>query len=168
MKKEAMELPSFSSILLLLLCAFTLAEVESVYFPGIYQSSLKKNGKTVKPKIPYKSQYFPQVLDHFTFQPKSYKIFYQKYLINSQYWHKGAPIFVYTGNEGDIDWFAANTGFMLDIAPKFHALLVFIEVPNFLPYPLSVEFSLSGNGCNHKQLFKFRPNHSLDFSSQEY
>ncbi|CAA3023100.1 lysosomal Pro-X carboxypeptidase [Olea europaea subsp. europaea] len=127
MKKEAMELPSFSSILLLLLCAFTLAEVESVYFPGIYQSSLKKNGKTVKPKIPYKSQYFPQVLDHFTFQPKSYKIFYQKYLINSQYWHKGAPIFVYTGNEGDIDWFAANTGFMLDIAPKFHALLVFIE-----------------------------------------
>ncbi|CAI9783074.1 unnamed protein product [Fraxinus pennsylvanica] len=122
-----MELSSFSSIFLLLLFAFALAEVESVYFPGIYQSSLKKIGKTVKPKIPYKARYFPQVLDHFTFQPKSYKIFYQKYLINSQYWHKGAPIFVYTGNEGDIDWFAANSGFMLDIAPKFHALLVFIE-----------------------------------------
>ncbi|KAL2497490.1 alpha/beta-Hydrolases superfamily protein [Abeliophyllum distichum] len=124
-----MDLSSFSSIFLLFLFAFTLAEVGSVptYFPGIYQSSLKKNGKTVKPKIPFRSHYFPQVLDHFTFQPKSYKIFYQKYLINSQYWHKGAPIFVYTGNEGDIDWFADNTGFMLDIAPKFHALLVFIE-----------------------------------------
>ncbi|KAK9274492.1 hypothetical protein L1049_021741 [Liquidambar formosana] len=70
---------------------------------------------------------FIHLLDHFTFQPKSYKIFYQKYLVNDRYWHHGAPIFVYTGNEGDIEWFAANTGFLLDIAPKFRALLVFIE-----------------------------------------
>lgn len=90
--------------------------------------SIKQVKTTPKPKIPYKTHYFPQTLDHFTFQPKSSRIFYQKYLINSHYWHKGAPIFVYTGNEGDIDWFAANTGFMLDIAPKFRALLVFIEV----------------------------------------
>ncbi|GJZ28230.1 lysosomal Pro-X carboxypeptidase-like protein [Tanacetum coccineum] len=38
-----------------------------------------------------------------------------------------APIFVYTGNEGNIEWFAQNTGFMYDIAPEFKALLVFIE-----------------------------------------
>ncbi|KAI3443989.1 hypothetical protein Pfo_000654 [Paulownia fortunei] len=119
---------SFSSLLvLLLLFGVTLAASVPTYFPGIFQSSLKKVGKNLKPKIPYETHYFPQNLDHFTFQPKSYKIFYQKYLINSQYWHKGAPIFVYTGNEGDIDWFASNTGFLLDIAPKFHALLVFIE-----------------------------------------
>jgi lysosomal Pro-X carboxypeptidase len=37
---------------------------------------------------------------------------------------------VYTGNEGDIEWFATNTGFMFDIAPSFGALLVFIEASN--------------------------------------
>ncbi|CAH2051099.1 unnamed protein product, partial [Thlaspi arvense] len=94
-----------------------------VYFPpgAAHQSSLQK------PKIPFKAHYFPQLLDHFTFQPQSSKIFYQKYLINDRFWRRGRPIFVYTGNEGDIEWFAANTGFMLDIAPKFQALLVFIE-----------------------------------------
>lgn len=120
---------SLSSLLLLLFASTTVAVAVAsypTYFPaGIFQASVKKS---VKPKIPYETHYFPQNLDHFTFHPKSYKIFYQKYLINRKYWHKGAPIFVYTGNEGDIDWFAANTGFMLDIAPRFHALLVFIEV----------------------------------------
>ncbi|KAK6135600.1 hypothetical protein DH2020_030648 [Rehmannia glutinosa] len=138
---------SLSSFLLLLILLFAITLASSAasvksYFPGIFQSSLKKNGKNLKPKIPYEAHYFPQNLDHFTFQPKSYKIFYQKYLLNSQYWHKGAPIFVYTGNEGDIDWFAANTGFLLDIAPKFHALLVFIEVSQILALkPLSIAWS---------------------------
>ncbi|XP_039071716.1 lysosomal Pro-X carboxypeptidase-like [Hibiscus syriacus] len=94
--------------------------------PAAYQSLIKQ-AKAPKPNLPFKTHYFPQTLDHFTFHPKSYKIFNQKYLINTQYWHKGAPIFVYTGNEGHIDWFAANTGFMLDIAPKFKDLIVFIE-----------------------------------------
>ncbi|XWS72606.1 hypothetical protein CRYUN_Cryun02cG0054400 [Craigia yunnanensis] len=105
----------------------TPADSLPAFFPRAAYQSLIKQVKTPKPKIPFKTHYFPQTLDHFTFQPKSSKIFYQKYLINSYYWHKGAPIFVYTGNEGDIEWFAANTGFMLDIAPKFKALLVFIE-----------------------------------------
>ncbi|KAK2991888.1 hypothetical protein RJ640_011577, partial [Escallonia rubra] len=64
---------------------------------------------------------------HFIFQPKSSKIFFQKYLTNDYYWHHGAPTFVYTGDEGNIEWFVGNIGFMLDIAPKFQALLVFIE-----------------------------------------
>ncbi|GER37102.1 serine carboxypeptidase S28 family protein [Striga asiatica] len=120
-----------SSLLLILVFVITTASSSAsvrTYFPGTFvRSSLKKVSKNVKPKLPYEVHYFPQNLDHFTFQPNSYKIFYQKYLINSQFWKKGAPIFVYTGNEGDIDWFAANTGFLLDIAPKFRALLVFIE-----------------------------------------
>ncbi|CAI9098900.1 OLC1v1035631C1 [Oldenlandia corymbosa var. corymbosa] len=125
---------------LLFLAAAPLAVVESIpiYVPGSYKSSLKKDVKNAKPKLPYITQYFPQILDHFTFQPTSYKTFYQKYLINSQHWHKGGPIFVYTGNEGDIEWFASNTGFMLDIAPKFQALLVFIEHRFYgesLPFP---------------------------------
>ncbi|RAL53700.1 unnamed protein product [Cuscuta campestris] len=109
---------------------------KAAHFPGSYQASaaLKKHGGKPSssssydnPKLPFEVEYFPQTLDHFTFQPRGYKIFYQKYLINREHWHKGAPIFVYTGNEGDIGWFASNTGFLLDIAPKFHALLVFIE-----------------------------------------
>lgn len=37
------------------------------------------------------------------------------------------PIFVYCGNEGDIDWFAANTGFVWEIAPQFGAMVLFPE-----------------------------------------
>ncbi|KAF9664910.1 hypothetical protein SADUNF_Sadunf16G0067000 [Salix dunnii] len=40
---------------------------------------------------------------------------------------ENAPIFLYTRKEGGIEWFAQNTGFMFDIAPRFKALLVLIE-----------------------------------------
>lgn len=83
----------------------------------------------------YEAKYFTQTLDHFNYQPQSYQTFQQRYLINYKYWggaDKLAPIFVYTGNEGDIEWFAQNTGFMFDTAPHFKALLVFIEVPNYV------------------------------------
>lgn len=78
----------------------------------------------------YRTEYFTQILDHFDFHPQSYQVFQQRYLVNDTYWggaEKNSPIFVYTGNEGDIEWFAQNTGFMFEIAPRFKALLVFIE-----------------------------------------
>lgn len=37
---------------------------------------------------------------------------------------RNSPIFFYTGNEGDIELFAENTGFMWDIADEFKATLV--------------------------------------------
>ena len=37
------------------------------------------------------------------------------------------PVFFYAGNEGDIESFWNNTGFMFDIAPLFQALVVFPE-----------------------------------------
>ncbi|KAI6696479.1 hypothetical protein NL676_016598 [Syzygium grande] len=79
----------------------------------------------------YETRYFAQTLDHFGFRPESYQTFQQKYLINSTFWagrRRNSPIFVYTGIEGDIVWFAQNSGFMLETAARFNALLVFIEV----------------------------------------
>ncbi|KAK6944380.1 Peptidase S28 [Dillenia turbinata] len=99
----------------------------ATYFPRPTHQNQFVLKQSKKPQKPYKSHYFPQQLDHFTFTPESSKIFYQKYLVNDTYWEKKAPIFVYTGNEGSIEWFADNTGLMFDIAPKFKALLVFIE-----------------------------------------
>jgi lysosomal Pro-X carboxypeptidase len=81
----------------------------------------------------YRTKFFTQILDHFNYNPQSYQTFQQRNLINDTYWggaKKKAPIFVYTGNEGDIEWFTQNTGFMFEIAPYFNALLVFIEVNN--------------------------------------
>ncbi|KAH9329623.1 hypothetical protein KI387_001731, partial [Taxus chinensis] len=85
---------------------------------------------SASPSAQYDVKYFTQNLDHFSFTPESYVKFQQKYLINSIHWggaSSNSPIFVYAGNEGYIEWFTQNTGFMFDIAPKFKALLVFIE-----------------------------------------
>jgi lysosomal Pro-X carboxypeptidase len=100
------------------------------------------SGNATAAAKPFTVHYFPQELDHFTFTPNSSRVFSQKYLLNDTFWRRPAgagaaaagPLFVYTGNEGDIEWFATNTGFMFDIAPEFGALLVFIEVPRS-PWP---------------------------------
>ncbi|XVF07596.1 hypothetical protein REPUB_Repub06bG0153000 [Reevesia pubescens] len=110
--------------------SFAKVSISSPRFPSsiIRPEHLSLASKTSN-KI-YKEKYFTQILDHFNFDPKSYQRFQHRYLINETYWggpKKNAPIFVYTGNEGDIEWFAQNTGFMFDIAPYFKALLVFIE-----------------------------------------
>lgn len=111
--------------------------VSSVNFGYRFHSSAIKAEQVQLPRKSsgtnklYKTKYFTQILDHFNFNPKSYQKFQHRYLINDTYWggpKKNSPIFVYTGNEGDIEWFAQNTGFMFDIASHFQALLVFIEV----------------------------------------
>lgn len=77
----------------------------------------------------YETRYFTQRLDHFSFA--DLPTFQQKYLINTQHWlgpSRKGPIFFYCGNEGKIEWFAANTGFVWEIAPQFGAMVVFPEV----------------------------------------
>lgn len=79
----------------------------------------------------YETRNFSQTLDHFSFSyhPK----FQQRYLISTENWIGPArmgPIFFYCGNEGDIEWFAANTGFVWEVAPRFGAMVVFPEVSN--------------------------------------
>ncbi|MCO5589467.1 hypothetical protein L7F22_043434 [Adiantum nelumboides] len=78
----------------------------------------------------YKTLFYTQTLDHFSFTPFSYHTFQQRYLVNDEHWggaRRRAPIFVYCGNEGDIEWFANNTGFMWEIAPLYSAMVVFME-----------------------------------------
>jgi lysosomal Pro-X carboxypeptidase len=82
----------------------------------------------------FTTHYFPQELDHFSFTPASSTVFNQRYVVNDTFWARShdakvaGPIFVYMGNEGSVEAFVDNSGFMFDIAPKFGALLVFIEV----------------------------------------
>lgn len=81
------------------------------------------------PDMAYNETWFEQPLDHFSFVNSS-ATFKQRVLINQAYFdpkRSAGPIFLYTGNEGDIEAFAANSGFMWDIAPDFGALLVFAE-----------------------------------------
>ncbi|CAG9817007.1 unnamed protein product [Phaedon cochleariae] len=73
----------------------------------------------------YSTKYIDVPLDHFNF--RSNATFKLRYLINDTYHVQRGPIFFYTGNEGDINQFAQNTGFMYDIASTFNALLVFAE-----------------------------------------
>lgn len=56
-------------------------------------------------------------------------VYFSRYLTNDSYSEgdKHSPIFFYAGNEGDIEMFAKNTGFMWEIANEFRATLVFAE-----------------------------------------
>ncbi|KAL3526925.1 hypothetical protein ACH5RR_011581 [Cinchona calisaya] len=76
----------------------------------------------------YETLFFEQRLDHFSFA--KLPSFQQKYLINTHHWvgpSRLGPIFFYCGNEGNIEWFAANTGFLWELAPRFGAMVIFPE-----------------------------------------
>ncbi|XP_057951809.1 uncharacterized protein LOC131146308 [Malania oleifera] len=93
-------------------------------FVGRFAAEPKRKAEPYR----YETRYFGQRLDHFSFSdlPK----FEQRYLINTEHWvgpERLGPIFFYCGNEGDIDWFANNTGFVWDIAPRFGAMVIFPE-----------------------------------------
>ncbi|GJN28270.1 hypothetical protein PR202_gb16375 [Eleusine coracana subsp. coracana] len=78
--------------------------------------------------VQYETRWYTQRLDHFNVAPASYGTFQQRYLVNDTFWGgKNAPIFLYAGNEGDVELFANNTGFMWEVAPRFGAMLVFVE-----------------------------------------
>nr|CAB3265132.1 lysosomal Pro-X carboxypeptidase [Phallusia mammillata] len=80
-----------------------------------------KNDKYIYPKL----HMFEQKLDHYN--PTIDATFQQRYFVSDQYFVKDGPIFFYPGNEGAIELFINNTGFMWDIAPSFNALVVFAE-----------------------------------------
>ncbi|KAL0461883.1 UNVERIFIED_CONTAM: Lysosomal Pro-X carboxypeptidase [Sesamum latifolium] len=91
-------------------------------------SRSNNTGRLGAPRYRYETRYFDQNLDHFSFS--DLPTFRQRYLINTAYWagpDKLGPIFLYCGNEGDIEWFAANTGFVWELAPRFRAMIIFPE-----------------------------------------
>ena len=55
----------------------------------------------------YETKYYEQRLDHFNVGDE--RTFQQRYLYNGDAWNGKGPLFVYTGNEGDIAWFYNNT-----------------------------------------------------------
>lgn len=83
----------------------------------------------------WEEHFFTQNVDHFSFTNTSYSSYQQKYLTLSKFWRDhDAPIFVYCGNEGPIEWFVENAGFLEELAEDFGALLVAPEVSDHIFY----------------------------------
>ena len=81
-----------------------------------------------KQEYTWNTKYFDQKVDHNDYRVNGSGTFKQRYLINSDSFKGGNyPILFYTGNEGDITLFAANTGLMFEYAVDFGALIVFAE-----------------------------------------
>ncbi|CAK9803908.1 Lysosomal Pro-X carboxypeptidase [Anthophora quadrimaculata] len=95
-------------------------------FYGNYQGQLRTQDEIHSAKYEYEIKTINMPIDHFSFSKLD--TFKLRYLVNNTWQkEKDAPIFFYTGNEGNIETFAQNTGFMWEIAPEFGALLIFAE-----------------------------------------
>ncbi|XP_016994255.2 lysosomal Pro-X carboxypeptidase [Drosophila takahashii] len=80
------------------------------------------------PKFKYEIKEFPVPVDHWSFSSNA--TFNIRYLYNDSFVDKAnarTPIFFYTGNEGDIELFAQNTGFLWEQAERQRALVIFAE-----------------------------------------
>ncbi|CAH0475374.1 unnamed protein product [Peronospora belbahrii] len=115
-------------------------------------SSLATMSPIVQPEIPRiqadtsncSELWIEQHIDHFSWLPaEAVEIsdinttpsglpatYQQRYLLNTQFWDpsdKKAPVFFYTGNEGDVTLYANHTGLIWENAQAFKALIVFAE-----------------------------------------
>ncbi|CAH8499289.1 unnamed protein product [Schistosoma turkestanicum] len=73
----------------------------------------------------YETKYFWTRVDHFSFVNEDK--FLIKYLINNESFSPGGPIFFYTGNEGAIETFAENSGFIWELSRELNASVIFAE-----------------------------------------
>ncbi|GFO09606.1 dipeptidyl peptidase 2 [Plakobranchus ocellatus] len=78
--------------------------------------------------FPYKEDVYVQYIDHYNLVSYGDQTFKQRYLYQDKYWGgDGYPIFFYSGNEGPVDTYWKNSGFIHEIAPEFKAFVVFTE-----------------------------------------
>ncbi|KAE9449558.1 hypothetical protein C3L33_18547, partial [Rhododendron williamsianum] len=97
--------------------------------PNKPQLTTKQRTQQQQQEYRYETRYFEQSLDHFSFSD-DLPTFRQRYLINTEHWvgpNLMGPIFLYCGNEGEIVWFAENTGLVWELAPRFGAMVIFPE-----------------------------------------
>jgi dipeptidyl-peptidase II len=96
-------------------------------------TTIPRGAKGTIKEFPPTTKYFNQTIDHFSYYSGNTNndkslTFQQKYLYYDKWWKKNTgPILFYFGNEGGIEDFYNNSGAMFDMAPKFDALLVFLE-----------------------------------------
>ncbi|XP_046435157.1 lysosomal Pro-X carboxypeptidase isoform X1 [Neodiprion fabricii] len=117
-----MDLPTAFGLINALFCCY-ITSASSIEY-GKFKPAQNQAVEDIKYDFVIKKFRVP--LDHFSFSMNA--TFEMRYLVNDT-WQRGndPPIFFYTGNEGDIELFAQNTGFMWEIAPTFGACLIFAE-----------------------------------------
>jgi len=85
-------------------------------------------GSAAAGSVKWNVSFFRQRLDHFSFTAEAETTFFdQKYIFWDGVWsgpEAGGPIFLYCGNEGPIEWFLDNAGWISEIAAEFGALVV--------------------------------------------
>jgi lysosomal Pro-X carboxypeptidase len=102
------------------LAALVIAGEAQIRFP-------KYQARPAPKDVPsYQTKWYLQTLDHFNFNTQPLN-FYQRYLVNDQYYKPGGPLLFYSGNEGDVVMFWNNTGFMFTLAQEFGGYIVFAE-----------------------------------------
>ncbi|KAE8789383.1 lysosomal Pro-X carboxypeptidase [Hordeum vulgare] len=121
-------LPLLLLVLIGLLPAVARAQLPPPRFPSPHARPRAGVGGGVGGGYEFETRYFRQRLDHFSFSGEE-EFFQQRYLVGRAggWAGPGGPIFFYCGNEGDIAWFAANSGLVWEAAPRFAALVVFAE-----------------------------------------
>ena len=60
--------------------------------------------------------------------------------IAEAFWNGSGPLFLYTGNEGPVESYYENCGFIFELAQEFKALVAFIEHVRELGFVLAFFF----------------------------
>ncbi|KAK1589051.1 hypothetical protein Q3G72_030009 [Acer saccharum] len=128
-------------LLLFLLLSFSISDGNKIPRLGVHRRTIQSTDQPIKTMSESNSNsnnkdlhtfFYTQTLDHFNYRPDSYTTFQQRYIINFKYWGgantaSSSPIFVYLGAEESLDRDLDIIGFLPDNAPRFKALLVYIE-----------------------------------------
>jgi hypothetical protein len=116
-----------------LLVAAVHARLPSQRSPSRYADRLASSAAgTFDTAYAYNTSFYPSFADQLNFYGRdSAATFPQRYLLNLESWGGPThPIFVYTGNEGDIRLFTNNTGFLWSLPAEMKAAVCFCE-PGF-------------------------------------